>query len=81
MNGIGPRDLDNLAYLFCIGILDSWVYRSVLQSNNNFYGEEYMKNNRNGTLQLIAYIMGGEKDHVLFVVMDENKTSSKISNF
>ena len=81
LNGIGSRGLDNLADLFDVVIVNNWIYRSVLQEEGKFYGDEHMKNNRNDTLQLINRIMRGSKDHLLFVVKDDSETGAKISEF
>ena len=81
VNGIGSRGLDDLAELFDIAIVDSWIYRSVMQENGKFYGEDHMQNNLSDTTQIIARIMRGSKDHVLFVVKEESEAGSKFSEF
>ena len=81
LNGIGSRGLDDLANLFDVVIVNSWIYRSVLQEEGKFYGDEHMLNNRNDTLQLINRIMRGSKDHLLFVVKDENEKNEAGSKF
>ena len=81
VNGIGSRGLDDLAEVFDIAIVDSWIYRSVMQENGKFYGEDHMQNNLSDTTQIIARILRGSKDHVLFVVKDESKAGSKFSEF
>ena len=81
LNGIGSRGLDNLAELFDVVIVNSWIYRSLVQEEGKYYGDEHMKNNRNDTLQLISRIMRGSKDHLLFVVKDENEKNEAGSKF
>ena len=81
LNGIGSRGLDDLANLFDVVIVNNWIYRSVMQEEGKYYGEEHMKNNRNDTLQLINRIMRGSKDHLLFVVKDENEKNEAGSKF
>ena len=80
INGIGSRGLDNLSELFDAVILESWIYRSVMQENGKFYGDDHMQNNLSDAVQIIARIMRGTKDHVLFVVKDE-EAGAKISEF
>ena len=81
VNGIGSRGLDDLAELFDVVILDSFIYRSVMQENGRFYGDDHMQNNLSDTTQIIARIMRGTKDHVLFVVKDDSEAGSKFSEF
>ena len=81
VNGIGSRGLDDLAELFDVVILDSFIYRSVMQENGRFYGDDHMQNNLSDTTQIIARIMRGTKDHVLFVVKDDSDAGSKFSEF
>ena len=81
VNGIGSRGLDDLAEVFDIAIVDSWIYRSVMQENGKFYGEDHMQNNLSDAVQIIARIMRGSKDHVLFVLKDESEAGSKFSEF
>ena len=81
VNGIGSRGLDDLAEVFDIAIVDSWIYRSVMQENGKFYGEDHLQNNLSDTVQIIARIMRGSKDHILFVVKDESEAGAKISEF
>ena len=81
VNGIGSRGLDDLAELFDVVILDSFIYRSVMQENGKFYGDDHMQNNLSDTTQIIARIMRGTKDHVLFVVKDESEVGAKFSEF
>ena len=81
INGVGSRGLDNLSELFDAVILESWIYRSVMQKDGKFYGEDHMLNNLSDTTQIIARIMRGSNDHVLFVVKDESETGAKFSEF
>ena len=81
VNGIGSRGLDDLAELFDAVILESWIYKSVMQENGKFYGDDHMQNNLSDTTQIIARIMRGSKDHILFVVKDESEAGAKISDF
>ena len=81
VNGIGSRGLDNMAELFDAVILESWIYRSVIQEDGKFYGEDHLQNNLSDAVQIIARIMRGSKDHILFVVKDENETGAKIQDF
>ena len=81
VNGIGSRGLDDLAEVFDVVILDSFIYRSVMQENGRFYGEDHMQNNLSDATQIIARIMRGSKDHVLFVVKDDSEAGSKFSEF
>jgi hypothetical protein len=80
VNGIGSRGLDDLAELFDVVILDSFIYRSVMQENGKFYGEDHMQNNLSDTTQIIARIMRGTKDHILLVIQDESE-AGKFSEF
>ena len=81
LNGIGSRGLDDLAEVFDIAIVDSWIYRSVMQENGKFYGDDHMQNNLSDAVQIIARIIRGSKDHILFVVKDESEAGSKFSEF
>jgi len=83
VNGIGSRGLDNLAELFDAVIVESWIYRSVIQEDGKFYGENHMQNNLSDAVQILSRIMRGEKNHVLFVVKDGSKDESgtKIFDF
>ena len=79
INGIGSRGLDDLSKLFDAVILESYIYRSVIKENGSFYGDEHTRNNLNDTVQIIARILRGSKDHVLFVVKDESETGTKVT--
>ena len=82
VNGIGSRGLDDLAELFDVVIVDSWIYRSVMQEDGKFYGDDHMQNNLSDTTQIIARIMRGSKDHLLFLIQDESKNeAAKFSEF
>lgn len=81
INGIGSRGLDHLSMLFDAVILESYIYRSVIKENGIFYGDEHTRNNLNDTVQIIARILRGSKDHVLFVVKDESETGPKVFDF
>jgi hypothetical protein len=81
INGIGSRGLDDLSKLFDAVILESYIYRSVVKENGSFYGDEHTKNNLNDTVQIIARILRGSKDHALFVVKDESETGTKVFDF
>ena len=74
------RGSDDLADSFDTVILDSWIYKSVMQESGKFYGENHMWNNRSDAIQIIGRIMRGSKYHVLFVIKDD-KTGAKISEF
>lgn len=81
VNGIGSRGLDDLAEVFDIAIVDSWIYRSVMQENGKFYGEDHLQNNLSDAVQIIARIMRGSKDHILLVIQDESEAGAKFSEF
>ena len=73
------RGSDDLADSFDTVILDSWIYKSVMQESGKFYGENHMWNNRSDAIQIIGRIMRGSKYHVLFVIKDDK--TGKISEF
>jgi hypothetical protein len=81
VNGIGSRGLDDLAQLYDAVIVYSWIYRSVVQKDGEFYNDQFISQNLKDVSQFIGRIMRGSKDHVLFVVKDESKAGSKFSEF
>ena len=78
VNGTGSRGLDALAQLYDAVIVYSWIYRSVVQKDGEFYNEQFISQNLKDVSQFIGRIMRGSSEHILILIGDDSKIGSKL---
>lgn len=78
VNGIGSRGLDGLAMLYDAVLVYSWIYKSVIQKDGEFYDESFISQNLNDASQLIGRIMRGSSEHILILIKDDSEIGSKL---
>ena len=78
VNGIGSRGLDDLAQLYDAVIVYSWIYRSVVQKDGEFYNEQFISQNLKDVSQFIGRIMRGSSEHILILIGDDSEIGSKL---
>jgi hypothetical protein len=81
VNGIGSRGLDDLAQLYEAVLVYSWIYRSVVQKDGEFYNDQFVSQNLKDVSQFIGRIMRGSSEHVLILIEDESETGSKLQQY